>query len=352
MIFRGVTLVGMFLVVACWILFPDSPVLPADPCQQDIQKFCAGQKFRHGKIEDCLREHADEVSRECRGRVAAMRDQVQDSMQACAADVKKFCPNVPPGQGRVMRCLKEHESELSAACRAEAGGLRDLTRRKSPCYADQEKFCADVVPGEGRILDCLYAHRAELSSRCKPVVENAKGREAEIGSFSDACQGDLQKFCKGVPPGGSRQMRCLKEHESELSPTCRAESAELRDLMRRDSPCYADQEKFCGTVEPGEGRIRDCLYTHRSKLSPRCKQVVETDDKAEEQIEDFIDACRGDLQEFCKGVAPGGGRFVQCLRQHESEISDTCKAAIGPGRKQSQKSRRPPAETSQTQSQD
>jgi hypothetical protein len=34
----------------------------------------------------------------------------------CAADVRKFCKDVKRGEGRVIECLKSHQSELSQAC--------------------------------------------------------------------------------------------------------------------------------------------------------------------------------------------------------------------------------------------
>lgn len=33
------------------------------------------------------------------------------------ADYKKLCPDVRSGGGRIVRCLKEHEADLSAPCR-------------------------------------------------------------------------------------------------------------------------------------------------------------------------------------------------------------------------------------------
>jgi hypothetical protein len=36
--------------------------------------------------------------------------------QACAADVKQFCPNVKPGGGRILQCLEEHFKEVSDGC--------------------------------------------------------------------------------------------------------------------------------------------------------------------------------------------------------------------------------------------
>ncbi len=39
--------------------------------------------------------------------------------QACDGDIQKFCKDVKPGQGRIVGCLKEHEKELSAECKAK-----------------------------------------------------------------------------------------------------------------------------------------------------------------------------------------------------------------------------------------
>lgn len=40
------------------------------------------------------------------------------------------------------------------------------------------------------------------------------------------------------------------------------------------------------------------------------------------------EACRTDLERFCKDVEPGHGHLRECLRAHEAELSDGCKAAI------------------------
>jgi hypothetical protein len=36
--------------------------------------------------------------------------------EACAADIDRLCPGVPPGQGRIKACMKAHVSQLSAPC--------------------------------------------------------------------------------------------------------------------------------------------------------------------------------------------------------------------------------------------
>jgi hypothetical protein len=37
--------------------------------------------------------------------------------EACAADFKKFCPDVQPGGGRIRACIAEHRDDLSQGCR-------------------------------------------------------------------------------------------------------------------------------------------------------------------------------------------------------------------------------------------
>ncbi len=42
-------------------------------------------------------------------------------IKACADDIKKWCGDVRPGDGRLGKCLYEHLSELSGPCRKYAG---------------------------------------------------------------------------------------------------------------------------------------------------------------------------------------------------------------------------------------
>jgi len=37
-----------------------------------------------------------------------------------------------------------------------------------------------------------------------------------------------------------------------------------------------------------------------------------------------MQACRADAQKFCRGVKPGGGAMVDCLAEHQDDLSDDC----------------------------
>jgi Cysteine rich repeat len=40
------------------------------------------------------------------------------------------------------------------------------------------------------------------------------------------------------------------------------------------------------------------------------------------------EACRADVERYCKDVVPGHGHIRECLRAHEADLSDGCKAAL------------------------
>lgn len=97
----------------------------------------------------------------------------------CREDVKKFCGDVKPGGGAVVKCMKEHEAKLSEGCRAFAAEKKDELKEKfgqakEACAADKEKFCKDVKAGGGAIVKCMKSHEAELSEACRATLPKRK----------------------------------------------------------------------------------------------------------------------------------------------------------------------------------
>jgi len=90
-------------------------------------------------------------------------------------------------------------------------------QKQGACKADYEKFCKDVKPGQGRIAQCMKQHEGEISLACKEQLEAEKERR---GDFIKACNPDAEKFCKDVKPGKGQIIRCLKQHQAELSADC------------------------------------------------------------------------------------------------------------------------------------
>jgi Cysteine rich repeat len=91
--------------------------------------------------------------------------------------------------------------------------------------------------------------------------------------------------------------------------------------------CRADIAALCPNLKPGRAEhraIAQCLESQQDKLSASCKSEL-SEMKAREEA--AKQACKPDAEKFCAGVAPGGGRIMECLNQHQSELSDACKAA-------------------------
>jgi len=95
------------------------------------------------------------------------------------------------------------------------------------CADDIEKYCKEIRPGGGRLLNCLKAHKTELSVSCRGKIGELQGI---IRDCEQACSGDIAQFCKEVQPGGGRIIKCLREHNKELSPSC---SSKLEMIGKR-----------------------------------------------------------------------------------------------------------------------
>jgi hypothetical protein len=91
---------------------------------------------------------------------------------------------------------------------------------KGPCDSDARKFCNGVSVAKGRLGKCLREHFAELSPACKELQSRAVASMAKEGE--EPCHADIKKHCAEIKPGGGRLEECLKAHEAELAPSCRA----------------------------------------------------------------------------------------------------------------------------------
>ena len=111
----------------------------------------------------------------------------------------------------------------------------------------------------------------------------------------------------------------------------------IRDEMRQrmqafDEACKGDVEKFCKNVQPGHGRMAGCLRDNTANLSAACtEQMAKMDERHKqmrERMQGAVEACKGDVEQYCKDVQPGRGRIGQCLKANDAKLSATCKAAL------------------------
>ena len=98
---------------------------------------------------------------------------------ACKVEIELFCNDISPGNGRMIACLYAYEDELSTTCdyhllRA-AGELRDLMDELNQvtvaCKPDIESKCAGIQQGKGRVARCLKQHEKQISNACHAAIE-------------------------------------------------------------------------------------------------------------------------------------------------------------------------------------
>lgn len=94
--------------------------------------------------------------------VAGARAADAPGQAACRSDARSLCSQVGPGGGRIAGCLKEHESQLSEACRA---ALPTMQR----CAAEVQELCGSAGDRRARRA-CLRDQAAKLSPECRSAA--------------------------------------------------------------------------------------------------------------------------------------------------------------------------------------
>jgi len=114
---------ALFMVVSlfCVVLYPVSPIYAQESliCADDIEKYCKEIKPGGGRILNCLKAHENELSVSCRGKIHELQGFIKECEQACAGDIAQFCKEIQPGGGRIIKCLRERDKELSPSCSAK-----------------------------------------------------------------------------------------------------------------------------------------------------------------------------------------------------------------------------------------
>src|SRR5512138_3230603 len=127
----------LLLRLAALVALLGGPDARADaPCVNDAARLCPGIPAQDGQLWACLVQHQTELSSQCVRNVQEVQRRARELAADCAADVYRFCPAVPRGQGRVVRCLGAHvgRRELSSTCEeAVATALENVKEFSAAC---------------------------------------------------------------------------------------------------------------------------------------------------------------------------------------------------------------------------
>ena len=106
---------------------------------------------------------------------------------ACASDIKKYCKDVTPGEGRMIYCMQAHEDKISPKCTYELGEAAVSLQATSDvlkdgvvaCKAEITGVCGKIQPGQGRIAACLIANKSTASKDCADAIQKVEAMAAQ-----------------------------------------------------------------------------------------------------------------------------------------------------------------------------
>lgn len=109
----------------------------------------------------------------------AAKTAVEAVVQGCEKEITTYCKDVSPGEGRVLACLFAFQDKLSPKCEYALydsasqldRALNAITYAVNECRDDLKSYCADIKPGEGRLRDCLEKNEEKVSARCKTAIK-------------------------------------------------------------------------------------------------------------------------------------------------------------------------------------
>ncbi len=88
-------------------------------CQADLARHCEGQTIGSEGAMRCLITHRAEVSKPCGQAVDQRREQALERVRAsCSAEIANYCTDDNASGRAPFHCLRSHEAQLSATCKA------------------------------------------------------------------------------------------------------------------------------------------------------------------------------------------------------------------------------------------
>ena len=116
----------------------------------------------------------------CGIAMAQQKGPVESVLEGCEKEFETYCKNVTPGEGRLLACFYAYSDKLSNRCEYAlydaASQLQQavtaINYLASECRDDLKTFCSDVKPGEGRLIDCISKNKEKVSSRCKQAIKD------------------------------------------------------------------------------------------------------------------------------------------------------------------------------------
>ncbi|KAG1656262.1 hypothetical protein FOA52_011910 [Chlamydomonas sp. UWO 241] len=342
-------------------------------CLPDKKQFCKDIEPGSARVKECLEDNREKLSEGCKGEIDGMverrvHDFRLDSKlrKSCENEIFNMCAyfgdldDIDTYDSSIINCLQDYAPEIAnAECKEQvnkyvalaASDIRFDVPLAEACFEDRQKFCGKVPPGSARVIRCLTRKRGALSPVCRATLFDEEVRFSENIDFQApmkaACVTEIDTYCKDVPHGAGRVIRCLQDAkgEKDFGKACKAEVEEYEAEISKDyrlnyrlrTACEKDVAALCPTTctsTDGQnvcgGKVLRCLTDKIDEIKEEaCTKEVTYFEKME--VSNFrndvilAEACRDDVDKLCATVEPGEGRVHKCLRDNRKKLSETCR---------------------------
>jgi len=223
----------------------------------------------------------------------AQRDAIKSQ---CRSDYIAHCSSVPPGGEASLQCLQKNMSSLSSSCQSAVRAVEAPAAAK-PADTAAPKAAAPAAA----TTTAPKAAESTAASAGQPT-------SAQISAIRSACRSDYPKVCAGVPTGGAPALQCLEKNKAKLSAGC---------------------EKAVSAASGGGAPAAGAAPAAAAAAAPAAPTVIVLRPmRPREELLVLRSACGADVRSICGGVAPGGGRIVQCLATNAAQLSPACKDVL------------------------
>ena len=238
----------------------------------------------------------------------AQRDAIKSQ---CRSDYIAHCSSVPPGGEASLQCLQKNMSGLSSNCQSAVRAVEAPAAATSK-PAESAKPAETAAPKAAAPAAAAAAPPKSAEPKAAAAAPAGQPSSAQISAIRSACRSDYPKVCAGVPTGGAPALQCLEKNKAKLSAGCeKAVSA------------------ASGGGAPAAAGAAPAAAGAAAATTPAAPTVIVLRPmRPREELLVLRSACGADVRSICGGVAPGGGRIVQCLATNAAQLSPACKDVL------------------------
>ncbi|WP_456619342.1 cysteine rich repeat-containing protein [Bradyrhizobium sp. P5_C12] len=230
---------------------------------------------------------------------------------ACRSDFMTHCSSVTPGGVEAYQCLQKNMSSLSSGCQTAVRAVEPAAAPKTEA-APPKSQPAKTEPAKTEAAPAAEPAKPAATAAAPKAAAPKQPSSAQVAAVKSACRADYPKVCAGVPPGGAPALECLEKNKAKVSPACEKalSAAAGGGAAATAAPAGAAPAAAAPAAAPAVIVLRP--------LRPR------------EELFIVRSACGADIRTLCAGVAPGGGRIVQCIASNAASLSPACKDVLAP----------------------